>query len=293
MAHPTLNGKTALVTGAANGIGFAIARRLAEGGARVALNDVDLDAARAAAASIGPQHLAIRADVANEAEVERMASDATTALEGLDILVNNAGVGDGAVPTLAQSLAVFERTLAAHVNGTFLVSKAVVPGMARRGGGSIVNLGSIAGQVGVPVRTAYSVAKAGVAMMTRVLACEWAGRGIRVNAVAPGYVETRLVAGLIASGKLDATRIRARTPLGRMAAPEEIAAVVAFLASDEASYLTGAVIPVDGGYAAFGGPCDASGEFSAYDRAKASDSSDSRPSADGAPRPLAPDGQRP
>lgn len=292
MADPTLNGKNALVTGAATGIGFAIARLLAERGARVVLNDVDLDAARAAAASIGPRHLAIQADVSNEGEVGRMVDEAAMVFGGVDILVNNAGVGGGAVPTLAQSLAVFERTLAIHVNGTFLVSKAVAARMAQNGGGSIVNLGSIAGQVGVPVRTAYSVAKAGVAMMTRVLACEWAGLGIRVNAVAPGYVRTRLVAKLIADGRLDPARIRVRTPLGRMAEPEEIARIVAFLASDEASYVTGAVVPVDGGYSAFGGPFDASGEFSPYDHGKAPELNESRLSAEGAPRPVATDGQR-
>ncbi|SDS46664.1 SDR family NAD(P)-dependent oxidoreductase [Bradyrhizobium canariense] len=266
MSHPPSTARTALITGAANGIGFAIARVLAEQGVRVALNDVDLEAARQAAASIGPGHIAVLADVSKEEDVGAMVDETVKAFGRIDILVNNAGIGDGGVATLSQSLERFEKTLAIHVNGAFLVSKAVAPGMAELGRGSIVNLGSVAGQIGIPARTAYSVAKAGIAMMTRVLACEWARYGIRVNAVAPGYVHTRLVAGLIATGRLEEGRIRARTPLGRMAEPEEIARVVAFLASDEASYVTGAVVPVDGGYTAFGGAFDASGENSDYDR---------------------------
>lgn len=256
--------RTALITGSATGIGFAIAHCLAERGLRIAVVDLDLEAARRAAGSLGEDHLAIKADVSREAEVADAVDRTIGAFGRIDVLVNNAGISDGGAPTLSQTLERFERTMAVHVSGGFLVSRAVAAKMAQQGGGAIVNLGSVAGVVGVPVRTAYSAAKAAVGMMTRVLACEWAHLGIRVNAVAPGYVETQLVAALIADGKVDPGRIRARTPLGRMAAPEEIARAVAFLASDDASYITGAVLPVDGGYTAFGGAFDASGANSAY-----------------------------
>ncbi|MGE3709330.1 MAG: SDR family NAD(P)-dependent oxidoreductase [Hyphomicrobiaceae bacterium] len=260
-------GPTALVTGAASGIGFATAALLAGRRVRVALNDVNRDAARKAAASIGPDHLAVQADVSCEAEVQRLVGVVLDAFGSLAILINNAGIAGGGPPTVEQTFSSWERIVDVHMTGTYLVSKVVAPHMMDLGGGAIVNLSSVAGVVGIPARTAYSAAKAGIAMMTRVLACEWAAHGIRVNAVAPGYVRTPLVNGLIDGGTIDAGRIERRTPMGRLARPEEIASVIAFLASEEASYITGAVIPVDGGYTAFGGPFDASGEFSPFNLA--------------------------
>lgn len=258
MSSTLAYGPTALVTGAASGIGLATATHLAAQGVRVAVNDVDLAAAEAAASGLGPGHLAVQADVSKEAEVAAMVRRVVGELGSIAILVNNAGIGDSAVPTVEQDLAYWERMIGTHLTGTYLVSKAVAPIMMRQRSGAMVNLSSIAGLVGIPVRTGYSVAKAGIAMLTRVLACEWAGQGIRVNAVAPGYVRTALVAKLIDAGKIDASRIARRTPMGRMATPEEIARVIGFLASSPASYVTGAIVPVDGGYSAFGGSFDAS-----------------------------------
>jgi NAD(P)-dependent dehydrogenase (short-subunit alcohol dehydrogenase family) len=196
-----------------------------------------------------------------DADAVRAAVQAVQARFGrIDALVNNAGIAEQAGSTLEQTAEGFDRVLAVHLRGTFLVTQAVLavmrgqPRDARGCRGAIVNLGSIAGLGGIPGRNAYSAAKAGVLGMTRALAAEWAREGIRVNAVAPGYVRTALVAQLVARGALDGRALAARTPLGRMAEPDEIADAIAFLASPAASYVTGATLAADGGWSALGAP---------------------------------------
>ena len=248
----------AIVTGAADGIGWATAQRLAADGWRVALLDLRAEGAEARAAELGAPHLGLACDVTDAASVEAAVAAVAARYGRIDALVNNAGISDQTAPTLQQTVDAFDRVLAVHLRGSFLMSQAVLAVMqgqmrdARGNRGSIVNLGSIASLGGIPGRNAYSAAKAGVLGMTRALASEWAREGIRVNAVAPGYVRTALVAELARKGAIDAGAIAHRTPLGRMAEPAEIAEEIAFLASPRASYVTGATLSADGGWAAFG-----------------------------------------
>nr|WP_315224252.1 SDR family oxidoreductase [uncultured Albidiferax sp.] len=244
----------AVVTGAADGIGWATAQKLAASGYRIALLDLRAEAAQSRAAELGPEHLGLGCDVTQPDSVDA-AIAAARALGHIAVLVNNAGIADQTGPTVAQEVAAFDRVLSVHLRGTFLVSQAVAKTMLQGSGHrAIVNLGSIASSTGLPARNAYSAAKAGVIGMTRAMASEWARDGIRVNAVAPGYVRTALVAELGRQGAIDLPGITHRTPLGRMAEPHEIAEAIAFLASPQASYITGAVLPVDGGWTAFGAP---------------------------------------
>lgn len=247
-----------LVTGGAAGIGWAIARAFAARGERVAILDLDGAQAQARAAELGPGHLGLAADVTDEAAVSAAIAQIDERLGGLSVAVNNAGIGDNPAATLDQDLARFRRVLSVHLDGAFLVSREAARRMAPRGRGAIVNIASIVALGGFPRRNAYGAAKAGIVAMTRAMACEWAHAGLRVNAVAPGYVATDLIAKLEAEGGLDLAAIRRRIPMGALGAPEAIADAVAFLASDAARYVTGAVLPVDGGWSAFGGFGDAS-----------------------------------
>jgi len=237
----------ALVTGGAEGIGWAIAQALAAQGCRVTIADLDGDKVALRAAELGAGHRGIRCDVTDEVQAR-----AAAAVAPFGILVNNAGIGDSHLPTLEQDLTAFRRVLDVHLSGTFLMTRQVARGMLARGRGAVVNLSSIAGLTGLPRRNAYGAAKAGIVAMTRAMACEWAGQGLRVNAVAPAFVETALVRTLAEAGRIDLPAIRRRTPLGRLIEAREVAAAVAFLASDAASGITGAVLPVDGGWTAFG-----------------------------------------
>jgi NAD(P)-dependent dehydrogenase (short-subunit alcohol dehydrogenase family) len=248
MAADGLSGKRVLVTGAGANIGAAIARALAARGARLALVDRDGDRARAIARELGG--LPLVADVTRADELDAAAGSALDRLDGLDGLVNNAGYGY-VTPILETPPEDFAYTLAINLTAPWLLGRRVVPRMPA--GSAIVNLISIYGVVAAPDRAGYCASKAGLAMLTRVQAIEWAGRGIRVNGIAPGYVETDEVRGLIRAGKVDVDRLRARTPMGRMGTVEEIALAACYLLdSTRSPYVTGHVLGVDGGWAAYG-----------------------------------------
>jgi NAD(P)-dependent dehydrogenase (short-subunit alcohol dehydrogenase family) len=249
----------AMITGAGDGIGWATAQVFAGHNYRVALVDINAGAASEKVKQLGEGHVAIGADVSQEPDVRAAFQAVEKEFGRLDALVNNAGIGSPHLPTTQQTVESFERILSIHLTGTFLFSREAHGVMARQGTGSIVNISSIAGLTGLPRRNAYGAAKAGIAAMTKSMACEWAADGIRVNAVAPGFVATALVKKLEADGFVDTPRLNRRIPMGRLARPEEIAQAIYFLSSPAASYIAGTVLSVDGGWTAFGDSGDASG----------------------------------
>jgi NAD(P)-dependent dehydrogenase (short-subunit alcohol dehydrogenase family) len=254
VANPTGPVRVAIVTGAADGIGWATAQRLAADGVRVALLDLRGDAARDRARELGEGHLGLGCDVASAPDVTSAVRAVREGFGRIDVLVNNAGIGDQAGPTVQQDVDAFDRVLAVHLRGSFLMCRAAGAAMLEQGAGAIVNLASFAGLACIPARNAYGAAKAGIAALTRSLACEWARRGVRVNAVAPGYVRTALVDALVRKGALDRRAIEHRTPMQRLAEPAEIAEAIACLASPRASFISGVTLPVDGGWLALGAP---------------------------------------
>lgn len=250
-----LDGRTALVTGGASGIGAETARLLAELGATVALADIDAEAARNALAAVGAA-FHVTGDVADTQAVERMVDEAAARLGRLDMVFNSAGIGDDLVPVHKQDPDRWQRIVDVNLKGTYLICRAAGRHMIAQGSGSIVNVSSIVGLGAFPGRSAYGVAKAGVIHLTKTLACEWGPAGVRVNCIAPGYTRTPMVAALLERKVFDPGNIARRTPLGRLAEPFEMARTVAFLLSDWASYITGAVVPVDGGWSVYGAAGD-------------------------------------
>lgn len=242
----SLAGKTAIVTGAASGIGAAIASAFAQKGARVALLDLNLDAARQHAATLPGEAFACRCDVTDAGSIAAAVSDAIAAFGGIDILVNSAGIVDLA-PAEDLSPGAWTRTIDINLTGSFAMAQAVGRAMIAAGkGGRIVNLASQAGSVAIEGHVAYCAAKFGIIGVTKTLALEWGRHGITVNAISPTVVMTDL--GRKAWDGPKGEAMKAQIPVGRFAEPDEIAAAAVFLASDAAAMINGADLLVDGGF---------------------------------------------
>ena len=247
-----LDGKVALVTGAASGIGRASALAFARSGARVVVSDVARDGAEETVrlvCSNGGEARFIEADVSRSGDVEGLVKATVETYGRLDCAHNNAGIAAGGGPTAELPLDVWERVLRVNLTGVFLCLRAELGQMLRQGGGAIVNTASVAGLVGGAGIAAYVASKHGVVGLTKATALEYAAQGIRINAVCPGLVRTPMTAGLLADPERAAGAL-AREPIGRVGTPEEIAAAVVWLCSDAAAFVTGLAMAVDGGYVA-------------------------------------------
>jgi len=245
--HFGLRDRVCIVTGGAQGIGEACVRRFAAEGAKPVIVDVDDARGRALAQELGA--LYVSCDVGDKSQVDALVSQTLAAHGRIDVLVNNAGIFKAA-DFLEVSEADFDAVLRVNLKGAFLVGQAVARVMAQAGRGAIVNMSSVNGVLAIPSIASYNVSKGGINQLTRAMALALVDKGIRVNAVAPGTIATELAAQAVLTSEEARQRILSRTPMKRLGEPEEIAEAVAWLASDRASFVTGAYYPVDGGYLA-------------------------------------------
>ena len=251
----SLAGRAAIITGGNGGIGLGIAEGLARAGASVAIAARDrskTDRAVKGLSELGTKVIGLEIDVADEASIANAVSAAAKELGRLDVLVNNAGIAVRKQPQ-EYSAAEWDQVMDVNLKGTFLCARAAYPHMVEAGGGSIVNIGSMTSIFGMDWVSSYSASKGGVVQLSRSLAIAWAGDGIRVNAILPGWIRTELTSGYWTNpdNKDRFALINRRIPAGRWGEPADLAGLAVFLSSDAAAYVTGAAIPVDGGYSSF------------------------------------------
>jgi NAD(P)-dependent dehydrogenase (short-subunit alcohol dehydrogenase family) len=246
-------GQVALVTGASSGMGLSTAQAFAEAGAAVVLADINEDTLRAATDSLtgaGHRALGVRCDVSSEDQVAAMVDRTVAAFGRLDMAFNNAGIQAPPTDAADEPAETFDRVNAINLRGVWACMKHELRQMRTQGGGAVVNCSSLGGLVGLPGRAAYHAAKHGVIGLTRSAALEYAPRGIRINAVCPGAIETPMVTDMIAKGELSVPDAVASHPIGRLGHADEIATAVLWLCSSGASFVVGVALPVDGGYTA-------------------------------------------
>lgn len=245
-----MSSKTALVTGAASGIGRAAANRLGQAGHAVMVADLDGDAAEIVAGSMRDSDIDAAShavDVADAGQVEQLVADTVARFGRLDVLVNSAGTSCEQAPLHEYPLEAWQRGIGINLSGGFHTMRYAIPHMLEAGAGAVVNIASVMGAVGHPNGTAYVASKHGVVGLTKAAALDYAEQGIRVNAVGPGIIETAMTEPVLADQNIREL-LTGQTPMGRLGSPDDVAALIAFLCSDDAAFITGHYYPVDGGY---------------------------------------------